>query len=206
MPLSTPYAILTPRLMLRCWNPADAADLAELVSRNLDHLRPWMPWATEENASIDVQYQRLRQVRSQFDRDEEYMFGIFSQDGQVLIGTTGLHTRVGEGALEIGYWIDQAHTRQGLATESSAALTKVAFEIFQVNRVEIHCDPGNLASAAVARKLGYTLEATLRQRTRDYYGKPSDSMIWSLLLSEYPTSPSALKSIEAMDAAGKKIL
>jgi RimJ/RimL family protein N-acetyltransferase len=206
MPLYTPYSILTPRLMLRCWNPADAADLAELVTRNLEHLRPWMPWATEENANIAVQYQRLRQVRSQFDRDEDYIYGIFSLDSKTLIGSTGLHTRVGEGALEIGYWIDQAHTRQGLATEASAALTKVAFEIFQVNRVEIHCDPGNLASAAVPRKLGYTLEAILRQRTRDYYGKPSDSMIWSLLANEYPTSPPASKSIEAMDAAGNKIL
>lgn len=200
-----PYRILTPRLLLRCWEPADAPALAAAVGRNLDHLRPWMPWATEENAQVDFQYQRLRLARARFDQDEEYIYGVFSRDGQTLIGSTGLHTRVGHSALEIGYWMDKNHTSQGLATETSASLTKVAFEIFMMDRVEIHCDPANLASAAVPRKLGFTLEAVLRQRSTDYYGNPSDSMIWSLLKSEYPSSPAAAIAIEAFDGAGGPI-
>jgi RimJ/RimL family protein N-acetyltransferase len=201
----TPYRVLTPRLMLRCWDPGDAPALAGLVARNLEHLRPWMNWASEENAQPEIQYQRLRQARARFDQDLDFIYGVLSRDGQTLLGSTGLHTRVGEGVLEIGYWIDKDHTRQGLATELSAALTKTAFEIFKVKRIEIHCDPENLASAAVPRKLGYTLEAVLRQRTVDYDGKPSDSMIWTLLESEYPTSPGALIAIEAFDAAGREI-
>ncbi len=201
----TPYRVLTPRLMLRCWDPGDAPALAGLVARNLEHLRPWMNWASDENSDLEIQYQRLRQARARFDQDLDFIYGVLSRDGQTLLGSTGLHTRVGEGVLEIGYWIDKDHTRRGLATELSAALTKTAFEIFKVKRVEIHCDPENLASAAVPRKLGYTLEAVLRQRTVDYDGKPSDSMIWTLLESEYPTSPGALIAIEAFDAAGRKI-
>lgn len=201
----TPYRVLTPRLMLRCWDPGDALELAGLVARNLEHLRPWMNWAKDENSDPEIQYQRLRQARARFDQDLDFIYGVLSRDGQTLLGSTGLHTRVGEGVLEIGYWIDKDHTRQGLATELSAALTKTAFEIFKVKRVEIHCDPENLASAAVPRKLGYTLEAVLRQRTVDYDGKPSDSMIWTLLESEYPTSPGALITIEAFDAAGREI-
>jgi RimJ/RimL family protein N-acetyltransferase len=201
----TPYRILTPRMQLRCWDPHDAQSLADLVSRNLDHLRPWMPWATEENARVDVQYERLRGARARFDLDQEFIYGIFSRDGQTIFGSSGFHTRVGEGALEIGYWIDGARTHQGLATEASAALTKTAFTIFKVSRVEIHCDPENLASAAVPRKLGYTLEATLRQRTKDFYGKPSDSMIWSLLEAEYPASPAAASIIEAYDGLDRLI-
>lgn len=201
----TPYRVLTPRLMLRCWDPGDAPELAGLVARNLEHLRPWMNWANDENSDPETQYQRLRQARARFDQDLDFIYGVLSRDGQTLLGSTGLHTRVGEGVLEIGYWIDKDHTRQGLATELSAALTKTAFEIFKVKRVEIHCDPENLASAAVPRKLGYTLEAVLRQRTVDYDGKPSDSMIWTLLESEYPTSPGAKITIEAFDAAGREI-
>jgi RimJ/RimL family protein N-acetyltransferase len=206
MTQTTPYRIVTPRLLLRCWNPLDAQSLADLVGRNLEHLRPWMPWASEENAQLELQYERLRIARARFDQDEEYIYGIFSRDGQTVMGSTGLHTRVGKDALEIGYWVDKDHTRQGLATETSAALTKTAFEIFKVRRVEIHCDPMNLASAAVPRKLGYTLEATLRQRSHDYDGKPSDSMIWTLLEDEYPASPSAAIAIEAYDAADRRIL
>jgi len=58
-----------------------------------------------------------------------------------VLGSTGLHTRVGAGAREIGYWIHQDYINQGLATEATAALTKVAFAIDQVTRIEIHCDP-----------------------------------------------------------------
>ena len=206
MSLVTPYRILTPRLLLRCWEPADASMLAETVGRNLEHLRPWMPWATEENAQVDYQYERLRKALARFDLDQEYIYAIFSQDGKTILGSSGLHTRVGEGALEIGYWIDKDQIRQGLATVASAALTKTAFEVFKVERVEIHCDPNNLASAAIPRKLGYTLEATLRQRSSDYYGNPSDSMIWSLLAAEYPATPSAAQVIEAYDGTNRRIL
>lgn len=200
-----PYRILTPRLLLRCLGPTDAPRLAEAVARNLEHLRPWLPWADDENARVEVQYQRLRKVRSKFDLDEDYGYGIFSRDGQQLLGSIGLHTRIGPGALEIGYWIDKDQVNQGLVTEASAALTKASFEIFKVERVEIHCDPRNLASAAVPRKLGFTLDATLRQRLRDQQGALHDSMIWSLLLAEYPTSPAASLEIEAFDGAGRPI-
>lgn len=202
---NTPYRIITPRLLLRCWSPTDAPRLAEAVGRNLEHLRPWMGWANEENAQTDYQFPRLRKARARFDLDEEYVFGIFSRDGQHILGSTGLHTRLAPAALEIGYWIDKDHINQGLATETSAALTKVAFEIFKVRWVEIQCDPLNLASAAVPRKLGFTLEATLRARSTNIDGSLSDSMIWSLLASEYPNSPAAKIDIEAYDGAGRII-
>ena len=63
----------------------------------------------------------------------------------------------GPEALEIGYWIRADAVGQGYATESTAALTRVAFEVVDVERVEIRCVPENRASAAIPRKLGYSL-------------------------------------------------
>src|SRR5262249_24384090 len=40
-----PYRIVTERLVLRCWEPSDAAALKEAVDASIDHLLPWMPWA-----------------------------------------------------------------------------------------------------------------------------------------------------------------
>ncbi len=105
----------------------------------------------------------------------------------------------------IGYWIHVDHTGQGYATETSAALTKVAFLIEGMDRVEIHCDPANAASAAIPRKLGYTHEATLRRRTHWPDGKVEDSMIWSIFASDFPASPAAQLEIQAFDAAGREI-
>jgi RimJ/RimL family protein N-acetyltransferase len=107
---------------------------------------------------------------------------------------------------EIGYWVHKEHTNQGLATEVSAALTQVAMVIDQVQRVEIHCDPCNTASAAVPRKLGFTHEATLRYRTVSPTGELRDSMVWTLLAAEYPRSPSAKQAIEAYDACGQRLI
>lgn len=205
-PASTPYRILSPRLLLRCWEPQDTPTLCSLLMINLDHLRPFMPWSTVENAAQENQLRRLRRVRADFDRDKDYGFAVFDRTGRELIGSAGLHTRSESGVLEIGYWIDKDHCRQGIATETSAALTRAAFEIFKARRIEIRCDPANLGSAGVPRKLGYLHEATLRERLLDFDGNYTGCMIWSLLASEYPHSPSASQPIEAYDALGQRII
>jgi RimJ/RimL family protein N-acetyltransferase len=200
------YRIHTARLVLRCWEPSDAAALKQTVDNNLEHLRPFMPWAHHEPTSLETRIEWLRGCRARFDTDQDYIYGVFSRDGSQVLGGTGLHTRLGEGALEIGYWIDQDHTRQGLATELSAALTRVAFTVHGVQRVEIHCDIENIASAAVPQKLGYTHEATLLRRMPRPEGGFGDLMIWRLFAEDYPKTPSYRIEIEAFDAIGRKLL
>ena len=198
------YRVLTLRLCLRCWNPADAPALKAAVEASREYLIPWMPWAHQET-TLQMQIDRLRQARSTFDIGEDFTYGILSRDETQVLGSTGLHTRAGDRAREIGYWIHVDHTGQGYATESSAALTKVAFLIEGLDRVEIHCDPANAASAAIPRKLGYTHEATLRRRSHWADGKVEDSMIWTLFADDFPTSPTAQLEIQAFDAAEREI-
>lgn len=198
------YRIETQRLVLRCYNPSDAQMLIDSISESLDHLKPWMPWAHSEPEPLEGKVKRLQRFRGNFDLQKDYVYGIFNREETRLLGGTGLHTRLGEKELEIGYWLHKDFIKQGLATESTAALVKVAFEIIHIHRLEIHCDPGNLASAAVPRKLGFTHEGTLRAKTPFLEGW-SDSMIWGLLESEYPNSPSAKAEIKVFDALGNAL-
>ena len=198
------YRVLTPRLCLRCWNPQDAPALKAAVDASREHLIPWMPWAREET-TLQMQIDRLRRVRAAFDLGQDFGYGILSRDESQVLGSSGLHTRADEHARMIGYWIHVDHIRQGYGTETSAALTKVAFLIDGLDRVEIHCDPGNAASAAIPRKLGYVHEATLRRRSHWADGKVEDSMIWTLFADDFPTSPAAQLEIQAFDAAGREI-
>ena len=199
------YRIETERTVLRCWQPTDAPLLSAAIEASLAHLRGWMPWAAGEPKSLDERAAFLRAMRAAFDKDEEYVYGIFNRDETAVIGGTGLHRRDGGNCLEIGYWIHVDYTNRGLATEISAALTKAAFAIHGVDWVEIHCDPNNARSAAVPRKLGYTFEATLRRRRTTPQGQPEGTMIWSLFADEFPNSPAAMAEMCAFDILGREV-
>jgi RimJ/RimL family protein N-acetyltransferase len=191
---------------VRCWRPADAPLLKEAVEASLDHLRPWMPWAHEESTDLDSRVDLLREFRGKFDLGQDFVYGIFDGDESRVLGGTGLHPRSGPDMREIGYWIHVDHTRKGLATESTTALTKVAFLVDKVSRVEIRCHPDNVPSAAVPARLGFTHEATLRRAGTAADGSRCDAMVWTLLAEEYPASPAAPAEIAAFDALGRRLI
>jgi RimJ/RimL family protein N-acetyltransferase len=200
------YRIVTERLVIRCWNPADAALLKAAADGSTAHLRPWMPWATVEPQPLDARVQYLRRCRGEFDLGKDFTYGVFDPAETVVIGGTGLHTRQGPGVREIGYWIRGDEGGRGYATEVASALARVAFEIDKVARVEIHCARENTRSAAVPRRLGFVHEATLRGRIRDADEKAHDSMIWTMLVDEYPGSIPSRAALEAYDVIGQRIL
>ncbi len=200
------YSIHTPRLILRCWHPTDANLLQRTINDNLDYLRPWMDWARQEPESLEMKTERLRRFRDDFLSRRDAVYGIFGADGLRIIGGTGLHARENRDAREIGYWVGQTHANRGLATESAAALTRVAFEIYGVERVEIRCDPRNAASARVAEKLGYTHRSTLHGNKTDAEGLVRDTMVWSLEAADYPRSGAAAASVAAYNRAKIRIL
>jgi RimJ/RimL family protein N-acetyltransferase len=199
-----PYRIVTERLVLRSWEPRDAPLLKEAVDSSIDHLLPWMPWAAHEPQSLEDKVALLRQFRGKFDLGQDFTYGIFTPDEEQAVGGTGLHTRIGDDAFEIGYWIRASRAGEGLATESTAALTRVAFELTDVDRIEIRCEPENERSRAIPRKLGYREEATLRRRLR--HPEPRDVVVYSLFRDDFGSSPVATAVVEAYDAVGTRVL
>jgi RimJ/RimL family protein N-acetyltransferase len=203
---SPAYRIQTERLVLRCWEPGDAQLLKEAIDASLQDLLPWMPWAHSEPEPLQIKIDRLRHFRGQFDLGQDFIYAIFNQDETQVLGGSGLHTRAGENAREIGYWIHADYVGRGLATETTAALTKVAFEIDRIERLEIHCDPENELSASIPRKLGLNLDGVIRRSTPFLHGELRDTMIWTLLKEEYADSPAASAELEAFDVIGRKLL
>ena len=200
------YRIETERLVVRCWDPRDAALVKEAVDSSLDHLRPWLPWAHREPQSIEAKVALLRSFRGRFDLDEDFVYGIFDAEERRVLGGTGLHVRVGAYAREIGYWIRADAERRGYVTEAVAALTRVGFEIDRLEWIEIHCEPANVRSAAVPRRLGYVHEATLRGRARDADDRPRDVDVFTMFADAYPSSPAAGATVAAFDAGGARVL
>jgi len=195
---------MTERLVIRCWEPRDAPLLKEAIDSSLDHLRPWMPWAADEPQTLDEKVALLRRFRGKFDLGQDFVYGIFDAREAGVVGGTGLHRRVGDDAFEIGYWIRASRAGEGLATESTAALTRVAVEVCGVDRVEIRTDPANERSRRIPRKLGFVEEATLRRRL--HHPEPRDVVIYTMFHEDFAASPAATAPIEAFDVLGARVL
>ncbi len=196
------YRVLTERLLLRCWSPADAPQLRAALDASDNYLRPWIPFMREEPRTVDETAQWLRGHRAMFDRDENYRYGVFTRDGSTVLGETMLLDRVGPDAREIGYWMDVRQSGHGYATEAAGAMVHVAFEIDGVDHLEIHCSPDNAPSIAVAKKLGFHHEATLKARFRDCNDDLHDTMVWTLFAADARGQRAA---IECFDAAGRPL-
>jgi RimJ/RimL family protein N-acetyltransferase len=200
-----PYRIETERLVIRCWEPTDAPLLKDALDSSLDHLLPYMVWANEEPQPIEQKADLLRAFRALYDTGESFVMGIFDRSEEQVLGGTGLHARIGPGGLEIGYWIRASATRQGIATEASAVLTRVGFEVCEADRIEIRVEPRNEASMGIPRKLGFVEEATLKRRLPGRAGGPlRDVVIFTMFREDFDAS--LAPGLRAFDAVGRQLI
>jgi len=202
-----PYRIETDRLVIRCYEPTDAPLLKDAVDSSIEHLLPWMPWARYEPQTLAAKVDLLRDFRGQFDRDENWIYGVFSRDESRQVGGSGLHPRGGPDSLEIGYFIRADSIGQGYATEVTAVLTRVGFEICGLARVDLQIEPDNERSLAIPHKLGFTLEGRLRRRLepRDEGLPRVDSMLFTMLAEELAGSPCLAYDYAAYDVVGNSV-
>jgi RimJ/RimL family protein N-acetyltransferase len=189
--------------VIRCWDPRDAPLLKEAIDSSLEHLQLWMPWAYQEPQELDAKAALLRHFRGNFDLGQDFVYGIFSPDETRVLGGSGLHTRVGEGAFEIGYWVRLDAVRQGIATTVAAALTRVGIELGGADRIEIHVDVDNAVSCRIPRRLGYREEGVLRRRLPTHDGSPQrDAFVFSMFAEDLGGSPASHVAYAAFDCRG----
>lgn len=129
-----------------------------LITANIDHLRPTMPWIAHEPLTVEARRSLLAEWETAFDSRRDFAYLLL--DGTEPAGSAGLHTRQGTGVLEIGYWVAATRNGRGLATAAACLLAEAALALEDVNAVEIHHDAGNPASGRVAGKSGFAQVST----------------------------------------------
>lgn len=187
-----PERIVLADLLLRRWAPQDVPALHGAVSESFAELHRWLPWAVRAPRHDDEEEYVAFSMR-RWAAGEAFEYGIFDPAGQTLLGTVGLHARVGPGGWDIGYWMHTRHTRRGIATVGAAVVTKAAFGVPGTDRVEIHCDQANAASAAIPRRLGYRLDR-IREMPRDAPAECGDRMIWVMTRETFAGSEADLRA------------
>jgi RimJ/RimL family protein N-acetyltransferase len=148
---SPPETLSHGQVSLRRWRPDDAGALLAAVIESQEHLRLWMPWADPYDEDRAAEF--LRDCDAQWASGGGFAYAITV--GGEIVGSAGLHNRVGDGGLEIGYWVHRDWTGRGIATAAAAALTDAALALPGIDRVEIYHDAANLASGRIPAKLGY---------------------------------------------------
>jgi ribosomal-protein-alanine N-acetyltransferase len=90
---------------------------------------------------------------------DRLVFGVVA--GGDLVGNAELLLH-GPSTAEIGYLIHPRRWGQGIATAAARELVGLSFGAHRRHRVFGTCDPRNLASAAVLRKIGMRYEGRMR--------------------------------------------
>lgn len=164
---------------------ADAAPLAELVIADADHLGPWFPWvegASEASVRDFIEQRAL----AAFAAGEGFEAGIWLHER--LAGAIGVHevdVRAGRG--QIGYWIGREHEGRGAVTRAVRRVLQRQFDDLGFRKLEIRADADNHRSRAVAERLGFTFEGTLRRAL--WNGRESvDQVVYGLLREEWERS------------------
>ena len=164
------------------WTEDDAEALGRAVSESLEHLRPWMWWAALEPLDLERRRAWIRESIA----GPDGVYGLWL--GDRVVGGCGLHARIGDGGLEIGYWVHAAYTRRGIATEAVRRLCAEAFATPGIECVEIHNDRANVASGRVAAAAGFELVAE-HPREPDAPAQEGVELIWRLERERYTAGP-----------------
>src|SRR5690606_30630392 len=143
---------------------------------NRAHLAPWMPFADQ---AFEATRGFVRRARSALAEPGVLMTAIVERDRIVgSIGTDGLgHDGHSTG---LGYWLAADATGRGLATRAARAYVDHCFGPWALERVSIRVATGNARSRAVAERLGFTHEGTLRHQER-VAGAWQDIAVYGLL-------------------------
>jgi ribosomal-protein-serine acetyltransferase len=169
-------------VFLRLLEARHADDLFRLTDENRQHLRRWLPWVDRTNSPDDTR-RYIRQMLHDLVEGKEYGFEIVHR-GEV-VGGIWLDVIPEIAEAEIGYWLSEGWQGQGIVTRASRALLRFSFDELEMHRVIIKCAKENARSRAVPERLGFTLEATFREREIAPALGRQDELVFGLLRSEW---------------------
>lgn len=147
-------------IYIRQLEMADAAALLDLRLQNRAAFQPFEPIREETYYTLEGQEKDIAAGMLGAQNDKSYMFGIFLQDSNELIGRIGL-TGVIRGPFQnanLGYFVTQSHQGKGYATMAVLHCVHHAFQELGLHRVQAAVMPWNKPSLRVIEKAGFRRE------------------------------------------------
>lgn len=184
---ATPFqGVAGERVYIRPPGKGDGPAWIALKIRNHDFLKPWSPARAMMNIDRDGFLNRLNTYQEDWKDGRAYAFFIFRADTDELIGGLSLNNvvRAAAQSATVGYWLDEAQTRQGYMTEALLLTCQFAFRTLKLHRIEAGTLPENTASQKVLNNCGFLLEG-YRRKYLKIAGEWRDHLIFSMLSEEF---------------------
>ncbi len=152
--------IETERMTLRPPVHGDYRAWAALRNASRDFLTPWEPAWSADHLTRKSFTNRVYWANRAITAGTAVPLFLLRRSDQVLLGAITLdNIRRGPGqAGTLGYWIGEAHARQGYMREALAAMVHHAFSTLDLSRLEAGCLPENTPSRGVLEKVGFKYE------------------------------------------------
>ena len=122
-------------LTLRMFSLEDVAELQYAVFESYEHLKPWMPWASDRQTMLQTE-KIIRRLMANYLSNEDYTISVW--DGDSLVGGTGFHLRCGPidwRCAEIGMWIRSSLAGQGWGTRTLEQMLEWGFNTWGWERL-----------------------------------------------------------------------
>ncbi len=166
---------------LRVLEESDAQELHALIEANRAYLARWMPWAPRQGLEDTSEF--IASTRRQLADGDGLQAALLAD--AAIIGVAGYHgVDWPNRATSIGYWLAETAQGRGAMTHAVRALVEHALGTWKLNRVEIRADVENLRSCAIAERLGFELEGTLRQAQR-VGERYRDQVVYAVLAEDW---------------------
>ena len=160
----------------------------------------WKLWYTKIPSPDEMASDITRRLRLQTE-GAMLPFTVKRNDNSKICGmTTYMNVDTANRRIEIGStWYAQSVQRTGINTEAKLLLLSHAFNRLECIAVEFRTSSFNAASRAAIARLGARQDGILRNHQRHPDGTLRDTVVFSILQSEWPTVRSHLQS--RLDAA-----
>ena len=167
---------------LRPLSLTDAPGLLGVIDRNRTYFRCYLSWLDSVTSLVDVQTFISDNIALAAN-GKAYFCPIL--DRQTPIGLVGFNriNRIHQSG-EISYWLDAAYHGQGIVTHACREIIEYGWNQLNLHRIELLINTDNLASCAVANRLGFRLEGMHRGSFR-MYDRYVDQFCYVLLESDW---------------------
>jgi [ribosomal protein S5]-alanine N-acetyltransferase len=133
------------------------------------------------NASREDALAYIDRQISRIDTGAGYSFCVADKETDEALGTAGLHLApIAAGRATAGYSIAPRSRGRGLAGQALIALTRFAWSIPRLHRIELYIEPWNVASVHTAERAGYQREGQLRSY-QEIGGKRVDMLLYAAI-------------------------